>query len=492
MIRSACLICLIAFLIQPLAISTVLNHPHKRHAPPKAHSSLPSVPPADLPRVRRKDFDSYLKAITPEWEKYQQNSQLGKEGQAQIDAARFAIPEEDEEQDGEQDDAGATTPRKPAPLSFQGRQIPPLESVPQIFFEQNLSLGDKATFDAVTEQSTVDPVTPTPSSVRTKFANPDSDDVSLDPLSPSYSLPLLEKFSQYADTVEQHLIREISIRSTSFFAALTNLRELQTSSTECLTRIQSLREKLKQVDEGTAKKGLELVRVKRKEDRVQEVADGVKMISGVVEMVSVAKGLVSAGQWGEALEVVEELEEMWESAPEEEQPVDNNSSITLVNGTPKLETMSEDDEDDYSLSSESKPNGGPPNGLYPPTPSNRLSHPAHPVPLSSLTAFASLPAHLQKFTMEIAASLSAEFVAIMKDDWASYVESDRPAPTSEKENVAKAGRDEVRDQSLKDRLKPLLLNLVRTKGLKEGMLSWREVILIEFKSLVVKVGRLWV
>ena len=85
------------------AISTVLNHPHKRHAPPKAHSSLPSVPPADLPRVRRKDFDSYLKAITPEWEKYQQNSQLGKEGQAQIDAARFAIPEEDEEGEGRYD-----------------------------------------------------------------------------------------------------------------------------------------------------------------------------------------------------------------------------------------------------------------------------------------------------------------------------------------------------------------------------------------------------
>ncbi|KAH6918384.1 retrograde transporter [Coprinopsis sp. MPI-PUGE-AT-0042] len=467
------------------AISTVLNHPHKRHAPPKAHSSLLSVPPADLPRVRRKDFDSYLKAITPEWEKYQQNSQLGKEGQAQIDAARFAIPEEDEEQEGEDGEDGATTPRKPAPLSFQGRQIPPLESVPQIFFEQNLSLGDRATFDAVTEQSTIDPVTPTPSSVRTKFTHPDSDDAALDPLSPSYSLPLLEKFSQYADTVEQHLIREISIRSTSFFAALTNLRELQTSSTECLTRIQSLREKLKQVDEGTAKKGLELVRVKRKEDRVKEVADGVKMISGVVEMVSVAKGLVSAGQWGEALEVVEELEEMWESRTEEERPANPDASVKPVNGTPKLETMSEDDEDDSSPTPESRANGAPPNGLYPPTPSSRLSHPVHPVPLSTLTAFASLPSHLQKFTMEIAASLSAEFVAIMKDDWTSYVESDRPIRASEDKDV-NIGRDETRDQSLKDRLKPLLLNLVRTKGLKEGMLSWREVILIEFKSLVVK------
>ncbi|KIM71977.1 hypothetical protein PILCRDRAFT_16564 [Piloderma croceum F 1598] len=66
------------------AISTVLNNPHKKQAPPKAHSSLPSVTPADLPRVRRKDFDSYLRAVAPEWERFEHNSQLGRE---QLDAA---------------------------------------------------------------------------------------------------------------------------------------------------------------------------------------------------------------------------------------------------------------------------------------------------------------------------------------------------------------------------------------------------------------------
>jgi vacuolar protein sorting-associated protein 54 len=52
------------------AISTVLNHPHKKQAPPKAHSHLPAAPPADLPRVKRRDFEPYLRALAPEWDRF--------------------------------------------------------------------------------------------------------------------------------------------------------------------------------------------------------------------------------------------------------------------------------------------------------------------------------------------------------------------------------------------------------------------------------------
>ena len=40
------------------------------------------------------------------------------------------------------------------------------------------------------------------------------------------------------------------------------------------------------------------------------------------------------------------------------------------------------------------------------------------------------------------------------------------------------------DQGLRDRLKPLLQGLVWTKGLKEGLLSWREVVLGEVRGVV--------
>ncbi|KAJ2934914.1 hypothetical protein H1R20_g2201, partial [Candolleomyces eurysporus] len=117
--------------------------------------------------------------------------------------------------------------------------------------------------------------------------------------------------------------------------------------------------------------------------------------------------------------------------------------------------------------------------------------------------------------MDIAASLSAELVAVLKDDWVLYVEAretdalkaeigpasgsssindstekkEGSGPNGTNANAHGSGEDKRTDainQGLRDRLRPLLLNLVRTKGLKEGMLSWREVIQGELKALVSK------
>ncbi|KAF8965307.1 Vps54-like protein-domain-containing protein [Flammula alnicola] len=440
------------------AISTVLNNPHKRQAPPKAHSLLPPVPPADLPRVRRKDFESYLKAITPEWERYEHNSQLGRDGQAQIDdnqwTPRNSIAGEE-----------PPTPSRTASISLQGKYIPPLDSVPEVFFHKDFNLGDPRTFANVTEQDAA-----------AALLTP-QDDTFADPFSLSHSLPLLEKFSHYADTVEQHLVREISIRSTSFFAALTNLHDLQSESERCLNRIGKLRTQLQNVDNNSAKRGLDMVRKECKMANLGKVRDGVKMISGVVEMTGVAKGLVNAGQWGEALGVIEELEKLWEvSVPEPDSaavdgPPLKGSLGGLQNGNgnghvPSLSPLPPTPEED--LESAEQPAGQQEIQI------NKTPPISHPVPLSSLHAFSALPSHLRTLTMEIAASLSSELVSVLRSDLELRINSD-----------GKPNADA--DQGLRDRLKPLLLNLVRTKGLKEGVLSWREVVLVEVRRVVKKI-----
>lgn len=63
---------------------------------------------------------------------------------------------------------------------------------------------------------------------------------------------LQEKLSWYMDTVEVHLISAISTASTSFFAALGSLRELQTEASDSVARIKGLREDLKRLDEQMA------------------------------------------------------------------------------------------------------------------------------------------------------------------------------------------------------------------------------------------------
>lgn len=165
-----------------------------------------------------------------------------------------------------------------------------------MFFDTAFNLGDPRTFAAVTEQDAFDGA-----------------EGEADPSALAHSLPLLEKLSHYADTIEQHLIREISLRSTSFFAALANLQDLQTESEQCLDRIARLRGLLRDVDEKGARRGLEVVRREGTLRNVDKVREGVKVVGGVVDMMGLAKSLVAAGQWGEGLDVIEEITRLWEA-----------------------------------------------------------------------------------------------------------------------------------------------------------------------------------
>ncbi|KZT71406.1 Vps54-domain-containing protein [Daedalea quercina L-15889] len=410
------------------AISTVVNSPHRRSAPPKAHSSIPSVPPAELPRVRRKDFDAYLNAVAPEWERFKRNTELGREGTAQLPTTPRPS--------GSFDDRDL--PR--TPRAQPGRAPPPLESVPQVFFDPNFNLGDPRIFDAVTERGG------------------NGDAVDADPSALSYSLPLLEKLSHHADTIEQHLVREISIRSTSFFAALSNLQDLQTESEQCLDRIGKLRGLLKDVDEKGARKGLEIVRRECKLRNLDSVKEGVKVVGGVVDMMGVAKNLVAAGQWGEALDVVDELDRLWDTDSASQLPASKPAAESSRPGIPSREGT---------------------RSSLPPVPESPTESPEPPprpvfnIPLSTLTAFTSLPAHLRSLTMEITSALTSDFVSVLRLDLLQRIDSDD----------LEARKDDP-DVSLKDRLRPLLQSLARTKGVQEAAGSWREVVMAEVRSMM--------
>ncbi|KAG5721074.1 Vacuolar protein sorting-associated protein 54, partial [Termitomyces sp. T112] len=87
------------------------------------------------------------------------------------------------------------------------------------------------------------------------------------------------------------------------------------------------------------------------------------------------------------------------------------------------------------------------------------------IPLSSLRAYAALPEHLRALTTEIAASLSSELVSVLRNDLTQRNDRDT-------------------DADLRDRLRPLIQGLVRTRGVKEGLLSWREAVLGLVRQIV--------
>ncbi|KAK9365454.1 hypothetical protein V1509DRAFT_570897 [Lipomyces kononenkoae] len=168
----------------------------------------------------------------------------------------------------------------------------PLSTIPQVYFEQNFKLENPRVFDVVSERSeilassTPQPAASPVSSTATSSSATLVSQPGAQPSSVRKSLAnnaiLQEKLSWYLDTVEVHLIDEISKASPSFFAALGDLRNLHTETANAVDKIAGLREDLRRVDKEQAEIGLEIVRLqKRRENvaRLQQATDQMALAS---------------------------------------------------------------------------------------------------------------------------------------------------------------------------------------------------------------------
>ncbi|KZO95785.1 Vps54-domain-containing protein [Calocera viscosa TUFC12733] len=414
------------------AISTVLNNPHRKPAPLRpSRFPLPSVPPADLPRVRRKDFDAYLKSVAPEWARFEKTLRDRRGGLSRPSSGR-----------GTPMSPGAMSPR----ASTSTPTMPPLSLVPPVYFDPEFNIGNPRTFAAITEQE-----------------NELSRTLVLGEADIAMSTAAQEKLSQYMDVVEQHLVQEIAQRSTSFFAALANLQDLQTEGAQCLTRITQLRTELRQVDENQAINGLQAVRLQVKRDNLEEVMAAVRSVREVGETVGMAKHLIGGGEYFEALGLIEGVEESL--APAVWRPPEPPSPITpLTNGSA-----------DTTFTSISP--------LTPAGPKAQLARQQRgpTFDLAAVKALSSLPEHLRELSYAISNSLETDLVGVLRADLSTRIRLSPP------EGVA-SENDPVLDiheaSDLRDRLTWILQGLLRVKGVALAMKSYREAALTEVKTTV--------
>lgn len=91
--------------------------------------------------------------------------------------------------------------------------------MPALYFKEDFELEDGVTFRAACPFSTV-----------------------------NENVVLQEKLSQYLDVVELHLVKEISLRSNSFFEAQGQLEELNSRIVEGCGRIRELKETIRLLD----------------------------------------------------------------------------------------------------------------------------------------------------------------------------------------------------------------------------------------------------
>ncbi|KAG8884657.1 hypothetical protein FRB97_003713 [Tulasnella sp. 331] len=395
------------------AISTVLNSPYSRPNPLKSGKApVSSGPSPDLPRIRRKDFDPYLKTILPEWKAFERNRHS-------IDGSTTIPPHDPTVSPDLNDEGSITEPERRKP------PLPLLDSVPKIFFDPDFDLANPQTFASVVDSGE--------EYLRDAAASITSEARAQDTL------------SQHLDTVEQHLTIEIQARSSSFFAALSNLHSLSVEGSECLSRISHLKKELLEVDEKQAKRGLEVTRLLKRSDNLKTVQEGVRTIQALGESIGLVKNLVGTGEYFEALGLINQVEVMFDLPSIATNTANSNIHVVPAPSLPRrLSTAS----------------------LVPPPPS---------LPLRDLTSLTPLPVQLRELSTSIATSLSADLVALLRADLT------RDATTL----PASASSSSI-DTALHDRLSPLFKGLVSTSGVEQAVKSYREVALVEIRACVRK------
>ncbi|KAF9997371.1 hypothetical protein BGZ79_008933 [Entomortierella chlamydospora] len=299
------------------AISGVLNNPTKRPSstakPTK--TDIPPVTPAPVRKVKVSEFDSYIKHITPVFERYQSNragakpsdetnvhsprtpfgsslESLATHLQPQImspSSNQSAMDTIDRTESARNPYSVPDMPEldEPVPMKPTLPDTPALNSVPSIFFDPDFNFENPRTFDLVCEQTgpSLEGKNNTTSIVTNSI--------------------LQEKLSHYLDTVEIHLMTEISRRSTSFFEALSNLQALHSQTLECVSQIHVLRAQLARIDHTQSKQGLEVVRLKRRRRNLGLLHNGIRIVKEIRSTQPMIQVLLGKSDYFGALDLID-------------------------------------------------------------------------------------------------------------------------------------------------------------------------------------------
>jgi vacuolar protein sorting-associated protein 54 len=297
------------------------------HKPPSI-KDIPPVTLTNVPRVEHSTFNTYLSQIGNLYDAFQQAKGEREIDTPQVPQKEFTRKDEYFDLDqGVRASSPAATPRlststfspagSPKPkrrTSGSKRAAPavtPLSTIPNVYFDENFHLENPRTFDIVSERSEV---------VRPLHTKSNDDvkegDASLEPPQKpgrkalATNAILQEKLSWYMDTVEVHLISSISTASTSFFAALGSLRELQSEAAESVAKLKSVREDLRRLDEQMAIGGLKVVEMKRRRENLRRLTDATDQLQCVVTGLSHCDEVVDQGDLDVAMTRLDTVERL--------------------------------------------------------------------------------------------------------------------------------------------------------------------------------------
>ncbi|XP_057465271.1 vacuolar protein sorting-associated protein 54, chloroplastic isoform X2 [Actinidia eriantha] len=156
-----------------------------------------------------------------------------------------------------------------------------LRQVPALFFKEDFALEDGATFRTACPFSTM-----------------------------SENLVLQEKLSQYLDVVELHLVKEISLRSNSFFDAQGQLQDLNVKIVEGCSRIRELKETIRLLDADLVDSARRIHDLNATRSNLLALQQKLRLILYVNQALSALSLLVASADCAGALDVTDDLQHL--------------------------------------------------------------------------------------------------------------------------------------------------------------------------------------
>ncbi|BGP22691.1 retrograde transporter [Rhodotorula toruloides] len=465
-------------------------------------SQAPPIQVTEFRKVQRTEFDAYLKEIGGEFERWLKESRLGRDGEVDL-GDEGSVDERVQNGGGlgigEEAEASRTPRLPPAFRPKKAEEVlPSLDEVPQIFFDSSFTLSNPRTFDLVTERIQLSPYpSPDPSKPPPRLASADStptpftglDFDSVPGLGPhtlndlAADQVLQEKLSHYTAVIESHLVREIGLRSSSFFSALSNLQSLHQQGEDALSKIAELQTALSVTEGGVggiAKHGLQILRAQARRRGLERIEESVRAVEEVWSAVEGVKELVEHGEWEGALDVSEQIEDAYYSSTSfsSSDKTASVSALTTKNGSKS---------------------------------STRRS-----LNLTKLRALSSLPSKLSLFRAQIAKSLEGELITVLEHEMDVAVDEHvklakegkrwkgkqravdlageangralENVPEEDGDEADGAGRQDSVEASARERtverVRPVMRALIRSDGMDSAVMGWRESVLREVRALV--------
>lgn len=219
------------------------------------------IPPIQLSKVEKAPkelFTEYLTQVGKEYERYNANRKL----------------------------TASTLQSLTQSVGANGDMLEPekdaLDTIPQVFFAEQFNLDDPRIFKLVTEGVPV----------------------------ASMNESLQEKISWYLDTIEIHLVNEISKSSGSFFDALNDLKEISETNSKTVRLINELKRQLQVVKDHKIAHNLERAKLQRQRENVAKLEQGLVQVTEVVLQTDSAERLLHQSEYDQCLDKVDYVESL--------------------------------------------------------------------------------------------------------------------------------------------------------------------------------------